>query len=353
MSEQKSVWEKRDRITRKPLGTLGPARIEIGLRFLALILTILKATRNNLMKFPEDKTSVESYDSTPDSNEPKQKRLQDGSRFWAVLIGIHEYPHKLLHGCVSDSRSIQKYLSEDLVVPTDHIQCLLGDRETSPSTSSPTHVDIISALYGQVDNPAIANGDNILVYFAGDWDVDVKPIDAICPINRGADSTYDISVGEIYGVFSQISWERGATMMNTLILDCGHAPAGCPQDGSVRSMLPLPGYSIETMRQGAHERLAAYPPSPFVPVGPVTAYDWEPETSSHVALGACQNDELAREVENDIGAACGVFTEAVLDSLRSGRHASLSELIYWSPELPGQTPYVVGDYQDEPIWYQA
>lgn len=165
-----------------------------------------------------------------------------------------------------------------------------------------------------------------------------------------ADSTYDISLREIDGVFSQISREKGATMMNTLILDCGHAPA---EDRSVRNMLPLPGHAIEPMLQGAHERLAAYPPSPYVPAGPVTAYDWEPETSSHVALGACQNDELAYEVEDDMGAVRGVFTKAVVDSLRSGRYASLAELIYGLPELPGQTPYVTGDYQDEPIWYQG
>ncbi|PBK64710.1 hypothetical protein ARMSODRAFT_1007020 [Armillaria solidipes] len=309
------------------------------------------------MKSPEDTSSTESCDSTPDSNVPKQKRLKDSSRFWAILIGIDEYPHKPLHGCVSDARSIQKYLNEDLGVPSDHIQCLLGDRETPP-TSSPTHANIISALYGLVDNPAIANGDNILIYFAGAgarYDAKeyfregVKPIDAICPIDRGADSTYDISLREIDGVFSQISREKGATMMNTLILDCGHAPA---EDGSVRNMLPLPGHAIEPMLQGAHERLATYPPSPFVPAGPVTAYDWEPETSSHVALGACQNDELAQEVEDDMGAVRGVFTKAVVESLRSGQHAFLVELIYGLPELPDQTPYVAGDYEDEPIWYQ-
>ncbi|KAK0489431.1 caspase domain-containing protein [Armillaria novae-zelandiae] len=189
------------------------------------------------MKCPEVNSSIESYYLTPDSNEPKQKRLKDGSRFWAVLIGIDEYPHKPLHGCVADARSIQEYLNEDLGVPNDHIKCLLGHQET-PLTSSPTHDNIISALYGLVDNPAIANGDNILVYFAGAgtrydakecFHEDVKPIDAICPIDRGVDLTYDISLREINGVFSQISREKGATMMNTLILDCGHAlPAGCP-----------------------------------------------------------------------------------------------------------------------------
>ncbi|SJL18962.1 uncharacterized protein ARMOST_22565 [Armillaria ostoyae] len=143
----------------------------------------------------------------------------------------------------------------------------------------------------------------------------VKPIDTICPIDRRADLTYDISLREIDGVFSQISWEKGTTMMNTLILDCGHVPA---EDGSVRNMLPLPGHAIEPMLQGAHGCLAAYPLSLFVPTGLVTVYDWEPKTSSHITLGACQNDELTQEVEDDMGAVHGVFTKAVVDSLRSG-----------------------------------
>ncbi|SJL15064.1 uncharacterized protein ARMOST_18546 [Armillaria ostoyae] len=77
------------------------------------------------------------------------------------------------------------------------------------------------ALYGLIDNPTITNRDNILVYFAGAgvrYDVkeyfheDIKPIDAICPIDRGTDLTYHISLREIDGVFSQISWEKGAMM---------------------------------------------------------------------------------------------------------------------------------------------
>ncbi len=180
------------------------------------------------MKSSEDTSLTENYDSTPDSNVPKQKvsstnlnhrvysahlviqRLKDGSQFWAILIGIDEYPHNPLHGCVSDARSIQRYLNEDLGVPSDHIQCLLGDPETSPA-SSPTHANIISALYSLIGNLAIANGDNILVYFAGAgarydtkeyFHEGIDPIDVICPIDHGADSTYDISLREIGGVFS-------------------------------------------------------------------------------------------------------------------------------------------------------
>ncbi|PBK65121.1 hypothetical protein ARMSODRAFT_978536 [Armillaria solidipes] len=41
----------------------------------------------------------------------------DSSRFWAVLIGINGYPYYPLHGCVSDAKSMEKYLIEDLGVP--------------------------------------------------------------------------------------------------------------------------------------------------------------------------------------------------------------------------------------------
>ncbi|PBK70777.1 hypothetical protein ARMSODRAFT_1017560 [Armillaria solidipes] len=40
----------------------------------------------------------------------------DGSRFWAVLIGVDGDPHYPLHGCLSNTELMEKYLIEDLGV---------------------------------------------------------------------------------------------------------------------------------------------------------------------------------------------------------------------------------------------
>ncbi|KAK0445174.1 hypothetical protein EV421DRAFT_2018398 [Armillaria borealis] len=61
-------------------------------------------------------------------NWPMQAILKerDSSQFWAVIIGIENYPHHHIYGCVSDAELMEKYLIENLRVPSDHIQRLLG-----------------------------------------------------------------------------------------------------------------------------------------------------------------------------------------------------------------------------------
>ncbi|PBK94590.1 hypothetical protein ARMGADRAFT_1164235 [Armillaria gallica] len=58
----------------------------------------------------------------------------DGSRFWAVLISVDGDPHYPLHGCVSDAELMEKYLIENLGVPSNHIQRLLGPTGERPQT---------------------------------------------------------------------------------------------------------------------------------------------------------------------------------------------------------------------------
>ncbi len=50
----------------------------------------------------------------------------DGSRFWTVLIGVDGDPHYPLDGCVSDAELMEKYLAEDLGIPSNRMQRLLG-----------------------------------------------------------------------------------------------------------------------------------------------------------------------------------------------------------------------------------
>ncbi|PBK81674.1 hypothetical protein ARMGADRAFT_1091073 [Armillaria gallica] len=59
-----------------------------------------------------------------ESLQTKPKDL-DGSRFWAVLIGVDGDSHHPLHCCVSDAELMEKYLVE-VGVPSNRIQRLLG-----------------------------------------------------------------------------------------------------------------------------------------------------------------------------------------------------------------------------------
>ncbi|KAK0232389.1 hypothetical protein EDD85DRAFT_889055 [Armillaria nabsnona] len=310
---------------------------------------------------------------------PKER---DGSQFWAVIIGIDNYPHHHIYGCVSDAELVEKYLIEDLGVPSDHIQRLLGPlgEKTADNSTIPTHANIVRTFYSLIDNPDIANGDNIIVYFAGlgaSYDAEeyfrrTVPLDipitepimstkALCPIDRETfDDTgakiLDISDREIDAIFTQISQEKGHKI--TLILDCGHScmrikcvpPLGTRR--STRNVVSLSPNSIKPMLEGAHQRLAAYPQ--YLGRRSVAAYDWQPDTSSYVVLAACLEHEFAREEEDDTGIH-GVFTKSLVNALRSGqlkKGSTYVDLISGLPQFFCQTPLVSGDHKDEPIWYQ-
>ncbi|PBK94616.1 hypothetical protein ARMGADRAFT_59608 [Armillaria gallica] len=137
-----------------------------------------------------------------------KSKERDNSQFWAVIIGIDAYPRYPLYGCVSDAELMEKYLVEDLSVPQDRIQCLLGPmgQKTADSSTSPTRANIIRTLYSLIDNPDIMRGDNIVIYFAGNgtlYDADaqeyyrdkvppevsiasMRSIKALCPMDHGA-----------------------------------------------------------------------------------------------------------------------------------------------------------------------
>ncbi|KAK0451917.1 hypothetical protein EV421DRAFT_1683741, partial [Armillaria borealis] len=172
---------------------------------------------------------------------------------WAVLVGIDGYSTYPLRGCVGDALAVKQYLEEDLLVPKERIQSLLG-RKTSHNTSFtdvssiPSRANILSLLLSLITNPNIEHGDPIIIFFAGhgsryassdrdddnvlDFDEELedghphKFIEAFCPIDRDTiDSSGipipDISDRELNTILSQISRTKGHRI--TVILDCCHA----------------------------------------------------------------------------------------------------------------------------------
>ncbi|PBK63120.1 hypothetical protein ARMSODRAFT_846101, partial [Armillaria solidipes] len=172
---------------------------------------------------------------------------------WAVLVGIDGYSSYPLRGCVADALAMKQYLVEDLLVPEDRVQSLLGSmnhRDTSQTdvSSIPSRENILSVLLSLITNPDIERGDPIIIFFAGhgsryalsDYDDDEdsdfdeeledgrshKFVEAVCPIDRNTlDSRGalipDISDRELNIILSQISRTKGHRI--TFILDCCHA----------------------------------------------------------------------------------------------------------------------------------
>ncbi|KAK0477461.1 caspase domain-containing protein [Armillaria novae-zelandiae] len=188
------------------------------------------------------------------------------SKFWAVIIGIDAYDSYPLRGCVSDALLMEEYLKQDLGVPQEQIQLLLGSEHTSTADPSfPTRVNVVKALLGLISNPLIRSGDNIIIYFSGHGSsyfssnyldssneadeslhaVDESNIEAICPIDRDVIDACglpvpDISDREINAILHQISHNKGHRI--TFLLDCCHSGTHTRHfpEPSTRTIPPLP-----------------------------------------------------------------------------------------------------------------
>ncbi|PBK64311.1 hypothetical protein ARMSODRAFT_962149 [Armillaria solidipes] len=320
--------------------------------------------------------SVNPPPSVEDISSINTKPLQtvERSNFWAVIIGIDAYQSCPLRGCVSDALLVEKYLKEEIGVPQDRIQRLLGSQGASvEDLSFPSRTNIVSTLLSLVDNPQIEVGDNIIIYFSGHGSgyspkdyhfgdaedshslgaVD-ESIESICPIDRDTiDSSGlrvpDISDREINSIFQQISRSKGHRI--TFFLDSCHSGTHvrCFPEPGTRTVPPLPRASLRKMLHIADENLSRYPSYKSI-----LDSDWRPDMSSHVIIAACKGYQIAREVEGEMGYN-GIFTRALIDALRSGNLSEESTYIDLLCSLPlrgWQTPVVAGKNKNDRLWFK-
>ncbi|SJL18547.1 uncharacterized protein ARMOST_22141 [Armillaria ostoyae] len=122
--------------------------------------------RNCIVVGLEDYYPTELIQSLP--LPPCPSHIVKSSQIHAVIVGINMYESYLLRGCVSDARLMEKYLTEDLGVPNNHIQLLLGSEEhSSPDDPMNPSRANIHALLSLATNAEIKDGDIIIIYFAG------------------------------------------------------------------------------------------------------------------------------------------------------------------------------------------
>ena len=82
-------------------------------------------------------------------------------QLWAILIGIDKYlHHSHLHGCVKDVENVDKYLQDDLHIPSARI-LKITNQDAKRTT-------IISTFYSHlIDNPDISSDAAILFHYSG------------------------------------------------------------------------------------------------------------------------------------------------------------------------------------------
>ncbi|PBK67788.1 hypothetical protein ARMSODRAFT_958811 [Armillaria solidipes] len=293
----------------------------------------------------------------------------DGSRFYVVLIGINEYASYPLHGCVSDVRLMERYLTEDLGVPRNRIQLLLGSKEhTSPADPmNPSRAHIIGGLLSIIKNSEILHGDNIIIYYSGhgscypveENSAETEYIEALCPIDRdtiddNGQPVPDISDREFNAILKQISRVKGHRI--TVILDCCHSGGvsrGLPEQGARKSP-PTQQATFQDMLLAGDKILRGYPDYQSI-----LSKDWCPDMNSHVVLAACKDYQFAKakKVKGEDGAEgyIGIFTDSLVRALQSGyytRETKYTDLVHCFDQTPHQTPVVAGEHRDARLWYQ-
>ncbi|KAK0207446.1 peptidase C14, caspase domain-containing protein [Armillaria fumosa] len=295
----------------------------------------------------------------------------DASRFWAVLIGINEYTSYPLRGCVPDVQLMEKYLTEDLGMPSNRIQLLVGSEEhLSPEDSiNPSRAHIVGALLSLITNPEIAYGDNIIIYYSGHGsyyqyntgeDDEPECIETLCPIDRdtlGEDGkpVPDISDREFNVILSLISQAKGHHI--TVILDCCHSGSGvsrCLPDPGARISPPTKRATLQDMLVAGENILMRYPG-----YRSILAEDWLPDMTSHVVLAACEDYQYAkakkvRREDGTVTGYIGIFTDSLVRALQSGymeKEATYTDLVRYLDKTYHQTPVVAGKLKSARIWY--
>ncbi|SJL17351.1 uncharacterized protein ARMOST_20901 [Armillaria ostoyae] len=329
-------------------------------------------------------TEAQPSDTAPSS--PNYSLLPpnrvDGSRFWALLIGIDAYPFRPLRDCMSDARKIAKYLIQDLGVPEDHIKHLLSTGSVDDFTerypgvyykgmfiendpSIPTRANIIDALLDLSTNSQIQYGDNIIIYFSGHGSLykcsdfyeagslaAVGHFEALCPMDRtpcnpSHISIPDISDREMRTILDEISHTKGHHI--TCILDCCYSENVDKDPGTrVRITEPLLPTSIKDMLDATHTRLKDLGSYRNIYDG-----NWVCGLESYVILAGYEG----KEVESTNGCG-GVFTQALIEALKSDMlkgGSTYSDLIttMQMPSSTNQLPMATGTNLETKLWYQA
>ena len=297
----------------------------------------------------------------------------DGSRFWAVVVGINHYELNTvddLQGACPDALALYEYLLTDLSVPSTHISLLLSD--SSPSQEPPhvpaTRRNILSALHGLCTNDEIRRDDNILFYYAGrgthysfpNGRTSQRVVNALCPADRGKNLTgeivHDISGPLLASIVGNLQKDKGTAI--TIILDCCYLLQTTPVRGdnpnrTIRSLPPL-DVTLESLEEGQQEtrERAASKQGPFGSSG------WDHRAC--ILLTACSDHEFAQDTkaENETQWR-GCFTRALIGVLRSSadlKYAAIPKRVArYIPTIGGiriQNPALVGARKGELVWFR-
>ncbi|KJA25049.1 hypothetical protein HYPSUDRAFT_65005 [Hypholoma sublateritium FD-334 SS-4] len=290
---------------------------------------------------------------------------------FAVIIGINKYKagprHGVpsLRGAVRDAQSVKQYLEEYLDVPSHQI-ALLIDQDATRSA-------IITAIASLANNPLIAPGNPILIYYAGHgtqitapekWECGSpdRKIQAIVPYDC-TPSGYDVAPipdRSINGLLYAVSEKKGNNI--TVVLDCCHSASGTRGarniDETVLTTKPTPR-SIRlpdhTYRDDFDQEIWGITPESVRGSSTIAKFA-NHGLGSHILLAASLPAELAYEasVNSPDGKEVtrGRFSVALLNLLHAEPPSRLRycDILHRLEHIANQNPQCEGLYKDRTLF---
>jgi len=261
---------------------------------------------------------------------------------FALLVGIDEYrpPLLSLKGCLNDIEDVYQYLGEAVGAPARVLQLRNADA---------TRAAVIDAFRRHLGRAG--PGDSALFWYSGHGSVAPVPPQwwhlepdgttmqtLVCADSRH-DGVPDLLDKELALLIREVA-SHGPHV--AVVLDCCHAGGATrtPPSARARQVAPAPAPPHPgrlTDELGAHVAAGVLPRLT--------------DLADHVALAACQSDQLAHELPDLDGRHRGVFTAGILSELRRlGKPRTYRDLVaaargHVANAVDRQTPvlYPAGD----------
>lgn len=238
----------------------------------------------------------------------------DGQTRLALLVGINDYVAVSdLEGAVNDVRRMARYLFQSGIVPRQNLCTLINQRASYENFQSALR-ELAEAAIAEDGTPA----DQVIVYFAGhgsrlpdnngdEPDLYDETLVLQDSLVRRADGTYvpQLRDDEFNGLIAAI---HAASPHLTVIID------GCHSGSNSRTFTSTRFVETEGLAPNAETI------SQIAIDGGLGFADYEPSVfPGAVFLSAASDHQLAHELEGG-----GVFTSALLDTLRDQRGARIT-----------------------------
>jgi len=246
------------------------------------------------------------------------------STVYALFVGINKYQNvRPLFGCVEDIDAIETFFATR-IAPDARAFVSLRDEEA-------TREAIISGFRTHLSR---AREDDVaLFYYCGHGSTEPAPPEwksfdpdgknqTIIPVDARANGVYDIADKELTALIQGIHDAAGSDRVQVVVI-----ADSCHSGGNTRSV-DDGGVGRMTAAAKTERTLADYLPEARALFDPVRVASGGLPNPRHVALAACQSDEIAKEFPENPPPRRGAFTVAFEEAVRAlGATATYTGLI--------------------------